>query len=280
MKFVRKGAYVIMQTSRSAYQGCITYQEFFSAKHGRSRSSRRYKFDQTYDPIVAGTKDGSGNFINDRAIIRAFQANFRPPALQSNPKKTVFVGRLQLTVTEDQIQQLFSKCGTIRHIRLVHNLITGASRGYAFVTFKHSSGVRAAMEMHGTIVDGRSILVELEVGRTLPGWKPRRLGGGFGGRKESGQMRFGGRACPHQAARVTASVGERVRLDSLGRTTHDRPYSAAKRRRRNDRSQSRSQKRSAHSPLQKKHFSSGSVTYHVEDRSPSSGPRNSSSKKK
>lgn len=34
--------------------------------------------------------------------------------------------------------------------------------------------------------------------RTLKGWKPRRLGGGFGGKKESGQLRFGGRARPFQ----------------------------------------------------------------------------------
>lgn len=48
----------------------------------------------------------------------------------------------------------------------------------------------------------------MEYERILPGWKPRRygncfckvliifLGGGFGGRKESGQLRFGGVARP------------------------------------------------------------------------------------
>lgn len=34
--------------------------------------------------------------------------------------------------------------------------------------------------------------------RTLKGWIPRRLGGGFGGKKESGQLRFGGRSRPFQ----------------------------------------------------------------------------------
>ena len=32
--------------------------------------------------------------------------------------------------------------------------------------------------------------------QTIPGWIPRRLGGGVGGKKQSGQMRFGGRDCP------------------------------------------------------------------------------------
>jgi len=39
-------------------------------------------------------------------------------------------------------------------------------------------------------------LVELECERTLSGWVPRRLGGGFGGRKEAGQLRFGGHDRP------------------------------------------------------------------------------------
>ncbi|KAF1789687.1 hypothetical protein GQ600_13274 [Phytophthora cactorum] len=30
----------------------------------------------------------------------------------------------------------------------------------------------------------------------MKGWKPRRLGGGLGGKKESGQLRFGGRDRP------------------------------------------------------------------------------------
>eukprot|EP00850_Spirogloea_muscicola_P025228 SM002498S08229 [mRNA] locus=s2498:147:906:- [translate_table: standard] len=33
----------------------------------------------------------------------------------------------------------------------------------------------------------------------MPGWMPRRLGGGLGGRKESGQLRFGGRDRPFRA---------------------------------------------------------------------------------
>lgn len=45
-------------------------------------------------------------------------------------------------------------------------------------------------------IDDSEIIVDYEHERMLKGWKPRRLGGGFGGRKESGQLRFGGRARP------------------------------------------------------------------------------------
>lgn len=52
--------------------------------------------------------------------------------------------------------------------------------------------------MNRKIIDGKQILVEIERERSQPGWIPRRLGGGLGGRKESGQLRFGGRDRPHR----------------------------------------------------------------------------------
>lgn len=45
-------------------------------------------------------------------------------------------------------------------------------------------------------IDDCEIIVDYEHERRLDGWKPRRLGGGFGGKKESGQLRFGCRARP------------------------------------------------------------------------------------
>lgn len=52
--------------------------------------------------------------------------------------------------------------------------------------------------MNRQIIDGKQILVDIERERSQPGWKPRRLGGGLGGKKESGQLRFGGRDRPHR----------------------------------------------------------------------------------
>lgn len=63
--------------------------------------------------------------------------------------------------------------------------------------FKRERDARVAWrEMNKAIIDGSEILVEYEKERVLKGWIPRRFGGGFGGRKESGQLRFGGRDRP------------------------------------------------------------------------------------
>lgn len=77
---------------------------------------------------------------------------------------------------------------------LIRDIITGDSRRYAFCEYRRSKEAdKAYAEAHNLIIDGRRILVDREFGRTMKGWKPRRLGGGFGGTKESGQIRFGGR---------------------------------------------------------------------------------------
>ncbi len=46
------------------------------------------------------------------------------------------------------------------------------------------------------IIDEKKILVDFERERIVKGWVPRRFGGGLGGKKESGQLRFGGRDFP------------------------------------------------------------------------------------
>ena len=75
--------------------------------------------------------------------------------------------------------------------------MTGLSKGYAFVEYKHRRTAREVYERaNNKVIDGRKVLIDYELGRTLDGWKPRRLGGGFGGKKESGQLRFGCRDRP------------------------------------------------------------------------------------
>lgn len=55
---------------------------------------------------------------------------------------------------------------------------------------------RAMRRCSENTLKGNQIFVDFECSRTMKGWKPRRLGGGFGGKKESGQLRFGGRDRP------------------------------------------------------------------------------------
>ncbi|CAI2173504.1 5153_t:CDS:2 [Funneliformis geosporum] len=76
-------------------------------------------------------------------------------------------------------------------------IVTGDSRGYAFIEFLHERSCQEAYRYaYRMSIDGRQILVDYERNRMMEGWIPRRMGGGFAGRKESGQLRFGARDRP------------------------------------------------------------------------------------
>ena len=125
--------------------------------------------------------------------------------IKGDAHKTLFVGRLSYDTTADTLFREFGRSGAILRLRLVQDRKTGKSRGYAFIEFKHTRDCDHAYKaMHQQVIDGRTILVDIERERVQPGWVPRRLGGGLGGKKESGQLRFGGRECPHRPAQRTA----------------------------------------------------------------------------
>ncbi|RHY10260.1 hypothetical protein DYB25_002125 [Aphanomyces astaci] len=182
----------------------------------RDRSKGQYWYAHEYDPALIGAIDGcESNVPHDKALIRAEQAKFDPskdPQIVGNPYATLFVARLSFTTTEETLQSVFGAYGPIERLRLVRHAVTQESRGYAFIEFVHEGDFEAAYVatnrymLNGFVIlvsyvyrmtiDGRTILVEYERARVMKGWKPRRLGGGLGGRKESGQLRFGGRDRP------------------------------------------------------------------------------------
>lgn len=108
----------------------------------------------------------------------------------------------------------FSKFGKVVRCRLVKDVVTGKSRGYAFVEYERRAEARGAESMHGENVDGSRILVQ-GVARVLSGWRPRRLGGGFGGRREAGQLRFGGRDRPFQKPLLTEHTARSQTRDTI-----------------------------------------------------------------
>ncbi|KAL4561041.1 hypothetical protein LXL04_033202 [Taraxacum kok-saghyz] len=163
---------------------------------------------QTYHPIQAGSIDGTDILPHDNAVYRALLCSSAglydplgdPNVIGEDPYCTVFVGHLSHLTTEDTLRKAMSKYGTVKNLRLVRHIVTGASRGYAFVEYETEREMQRAYEKaHRSVIDDSEILVDYNRQQLMPGWIPRRLGGGLGGKKESGQLRFGGRERPFRA---------------------------------------------------------------------------------
>lgn len=151
-----------------------------------------------YDALKAGSIDGTDDLPHDQGIIRAMTAKYKPNKdVVGIPEHTIFVGRLSPNTDEDALGYVFSDYGEIKKLRLVRDIVTGYSRCYAFIEyFDEDCAFKAQRDADKTIVDEKEIYVDFEVERTLKGWVPRRLGGGVGGKKASGQLRFGGKNRP------------------------------------------------------------------------------------
>ncbi|CAJ0647006.1 4743_t:CDS:2 [Entrophospora sp. SA101] len=91
-----------------------------------------------YDPLQAGSIDGTDSVPHDHGIIRAQLSNYLPPRdnndITSDPYKTLFVGRLNPITTE----------------------VTGDPRGYAFIEFDHEKACEDAYKVITTLISTSS----------------------------------------------------------------------------------------------------------------------------
>ncbi|EAS28154.3 U1 small nuclear ribonucleoprotein [Coccidioides immitis RS] len=109
------------------------------------------------------------------------------PQVRGDPFKTLFVSRLSYDVKEADLEREFGRFGPIERIRIVTDPSNTnpkkKHRGYAFIVYERELDMKAAYkETDGIRIKDRRVLVDVERGRTVKGWKPRRFGGGLGGR--------------------------------------------------------------------------------------------------
>merc|ERR1719379_1981759 len=79
-----------------------------------------------------------------------------------------------------KLKREFEAFGSVKRVKMVYDQ-KGKPRGYAFVEFEHERDLKNAYKQgDGKKIDGRRVMVDVERGRTVEGWLPRRLGGGRG----------------------------------------------------------------------------------------------------
>ncbi|MBK7583509.1 MAG: RNA-binding protein [Myxococcales bacterium] len=89
----------------------------------------------------------------------------------------LYVGNLAFHTTEDVLQNVFAKIGSVTEAKLVIDRETGRSRGFGFVTMgSPDDAQRAISELNGADLDGRALKVNEAEER-----RPKTGGGGGGG---------------------------------------------------------------------------------------------------
>ncbi|CAL9772970.1 unnamed protein product [Musa acuminata subsp. burmannicoides] len=112
----------------------------------------------------------------------------KDPHVTGDPYKTLFVARLNYETTEHRIKREFETYGPIKRVRLITDKVVNKPRGYAFIEYMHTRDMKTAYKQaDGRKLDNRRVLVDVERGRTVPNWRPRRLGGGLGSTRIGGE---------------------------------------------------------------------------------------------
>merc|ERR1719424_2293251 len=87
----------------------------------------------------------------------------------------VFLGNLPWSVTDEQIKEVFAKCGEITKIEWLTHADSGKFKGAGFLQFASAAAADAATKLNGNDLDGRAMKVEIATA------KKERAGGAAGG---------------------------------------------------------------------------------------------------
>lgn len=97
----------------------------------------------------------------------------------------LYVGNLERTVTEEELEALFGEHGEILEVAIITDRATGESRGFAFVEFSSREDADEAKKaLDGHELNGRALRVD-------EAREQRERGSGRGG---SGRGGYGGRS--------------------------------------------------------------------------------------
>ena len=72
----------------------------------------------------------------------------------------LYVGGLPYSVTDGQLQEMFSAHGTVESAKVIADKFTGQSRGFGFVEMSSGSEAQSAISaLNGTQCEGRTLVV-------------------------------------------------------------------------------------------------------------------------
>jgi RNA recognition motif-containing protein len=73
--------------------------------------------------------------------------------------KSIYVGNLPFSATEEDIRNLFSSYGTVHAVKLISDRETGKPRGFGFVEMEDSAAGSAISALNGKELGGRSLRI-------------------------------------------------------------------------------------------------------------------------
>jgi RNA recognition motif-containing protein len=101
---------------------------------------------------------------------------------QRKRMKSIFVGNLSASVTEDVLRSIFEAHGSVERVSIMTDRDTGQPRGFGFVDMSNDEEALSAIAaLHGNDLEGRTLNVtEARPKTDRPAQADRSKGSGFG----------------------------------------------------------------------------------------------------
>ncbi len=80
--------------------------------------------------------------------------------------RTIYVGNLPFTCSEDDVRALFGGHGEVYSVKLITDRDTGRPRGFGFVEMDADAASQAIAALNGQELQGRSLRINLARQRT------------------------------------------------------------------------------------------------------------------
>jgi len=135
-------------------------------------------------PDSAGLGPGLGVGVGPRA----WRGGWAPGLARGDGMgRRLYVGNLPYTTGEAELQELFSKAGTVETVRVMRDAATGRARGFAFVEMAtDEEAQKAATEFNQYQMGGRALTVNEARPKPEGGFGGGGGGGGYGGNRGGG----------------------------------------------------------------------------------------------
>ena len=108
----------------------------------------------------------------------------------------IYVGNLSWSMTDDDLNNLFSQYGAVTSAKILKEKNTGRSKGFGFVEMEDDEAAKTAIAtLNESEVQGRKLIVNESQPRPEGGGGGyKKSGGGYGGGRSSGGYGGGGRS--------------------------------------------------------------------------------------
>lgn len=88
--------------------------------------------------------------------------------------KSIYVGNLPYTTSEDELRDLFGAHGEVHSVKLISDRETGRPRGFGFVEMEQDAAQSAIDALNGKDIGGRPLRVNLAQEKPSRPSRPRR----------------------------------------------------------------------------------------------------------